>query len=395
MNSKVNINDKIRGSLIAGAMGDALGYEVEFMRRNAILAEYGENGITKFALDGNGKARISDDTQMTLFTAAGMLMGITRGYMRGIGGNPEYYVDYAYKDWYYTQQRTVPKDYHNYTWLFHVPALYVRRAPGMTCLRACEDIIANREVRNDSKGCGGIMRVAPMPLLLAGCTSGEFCPYNIEELAQASAKVASCTHKHPLGFLPAALLGVFLYKIAFLNAEEVKHQIKQLVSESLDVIDNVYKEDYEKHRKYLRELTEKALALALSSVSDEDAIAQLGEGWVAEETWAVALYCAVHYIDSPEQALIVSVNHDGDSDSTGTVTGNIIGLIYGYEYLKERNLLCPEGCELEQTLELANIILTIADDLTTSCIISEYDYRGTPEKDRWFKRYCEHLPAGV
>lgn len=74
MNSKVNINDKIRGSLIAGAMGDALGYEVEFMRRNAILAEYGENGITKFALDGNGKARISDDTQMTLFTAAGMLI---------------------------------------------------------------------------------------------------------------------------------------------------------------------------------------------------------------------------------------------------------------------------------------------------------------------------------
>jgi ADP-ribosylglycohydrolase len=322
-------------------------------------------------------------------------MGITRGYMRGIGGNPEYYVDYAYKDWYYTQQRTVPKDYHNYTWLFHVPELYVRRAPGMTCLRACEDIIANREVRNDSKGCGGIMRVAPMPLLLAGCTSGEFCPYNIEELALASAKVASCTHKHPLGFLPAALLGVFLYKIAFLNAEEVKHQIKQLVSESLDVIDNVYKEDYEKHRKYLRELTEKSLALALSSMSDEDAIAQLGEGWVAEETWAVALYCAVRYIDSPEQALIVSVNHDGDSDSTGSVTGNIIGLIYGYEYLKERNLLCPEGCELEQILELANIILTIADDLTISCIISEYDYRGTPEKDRWFKRYCEHQPAGI
>lgn len=395
MNSKVNINDKIRGSLIAGAMGDALGYEVEFMRRNAILAEYGENGITKFALDGNGKARISDDTQMTLFTAAGMLMGITRGYMRGIGGRPECYVEYAYRDWYYTQQRTAPKDYHNYTWLYNIHELYARRAPGITCLRACEDIIANREVKNDSKGCGGIMRVAPMPLLLAGYACRDFCPYNIEELAVACAEVASCTHKHPLGFLPAALLGIFLYKIAFLNATQVKEQIELLVADCLDVIDNIYKNDYQKHKKYLRELTQKALKLALSSVSDEETLAVLGEGWVAEETWAVALYCAVRYIDSPEQALIVSVNHDGDSDSTGSVTGNIIGLIYGYEYLKERNLLCPEGCELEQTLELANIILTIADDLTTSCIISEYDYRGTPEKDRWFKRYCEHLPAGV
>ena len=124
-------------------------------------------------------------------------------------------------------------------------------------------------------------------------------------------------------------------------------------------------------------------------------LAALGEGWVAEETWAIALYCAVRYINSPEQAIIASVNHDGDSDSTGSVTGNIIGAIYGYNYIKERNLLCPDGCKIEQTLELANIILTIADDLTTSCIINEYDYHDTPEKQQWFDRYCEHLPAGV
>lgn len=392
MSSKVNINDKIRGSLMAGAMGDALGYEVEFMSRNAIFAEYGESGITKFALDSNGKARISDDTQMTLFTAGGMLMGMTRGSMRGIGGRPEYYVSYAYKDWYYTQQGTAPKDYHNYTWLYHIPELYARRAPGITCLRACEDIIANREVKNDSKGCGGIMRVAPMPLFFAGCASRGFCPYSIEELAVACAEVASCTHKHPLGFLPAALLGVFLYKIAFLNATQVKEQIEQLVADSLEVIDNIYKEDYQKHKKYLRELTQKALKLALSSVSDKEALAALGEGWVAEETWAVALYCAVRYIDYPEKALIVSVNHDGDSDSTGSVTGNIIGAIYGYNYIKERNLLCPDGCKIEQILELANIILTIADDLTNGCRIQECN---TPEEQRWIERYCEHRPAGI
>ena len=71
------LKDKIRGCLMAGAVGDALGYEVEFMSRRSILSRFGENGITKFALDYNGKALISDDTQMTLFTANGLLTGIT------------------------------------------------------------------------------------------------------------------------------------------------------------------------------------------------------------------------------------------------------------------------------------------------------------------------------
>jgi ADP-ribosylglycohydrolase len=100
---KERVRDCIRGSLIAGAAGDALGYPVEFMSRNAILAHYGNKGITQFELDCRGKALVSDDTQMTLFTANGMLMGLTRGYMRGIGGQPENYVDGAYIDWYYTQ----------------------------------------------------------------------------------------------------------------------------------------------------------------------------------------------------------------------------------------------------------------------------------------------------
>ena len=72
------LNDKTRGCLMAGAAGDALGYEVEFMSRSEILSRFDEQGITKFALDRNGKALISDDTQMTLFTANGLLTSITR-----------------------------------------------------------------------------------------------------------------------------------------------------------------------------------------------------------------------------------------------------------------------------------------------------------------------------
>ena len=83
MEQNRQINDKIRGCLMAGAAGDALGYEVEFKSRKEILSTYGGKGITEFRLAPNRLALISDDTQMTLFTANGMLMGVTRGYMRG------------------------------------------------------------------------------------------------------------------------------------------------------------------------------------------------------------------------------------------------------------------------------------------------------------------------
>ncbi len=116
------VRDSIRGSLMAGAAGDALGYTVEFMSRRGILSRYGRQGITQFELDNAGRAQISDDTQMTLFTANGLLMGITRA-IRGVGMSPKRYVDGAYLDWYYTQtgkKRDMVDDFH-YTWIRDLP----------------------------------------------------------------------------------------------------------------------------------------------------------------------------------------------------------------------------------------------------------------------------------
>lgn len=88
--------DKYRGSLVGGAVGDALGYAVEFCSERQIFSEYGENGITEYALK-NGKALISDDTQMTMFTATALLDGITRGKLRGIMGDFSTYMAFEYQ----------------------------------------------------------------------------------------------------------------------------------------------------------------------------------------------------------------------------------------------------------------------------------------------------------
>ena len=390
---KMRTRDRIRGSLMAGAAGDALGYAVEFMSRGSILAKYGFRGIAKFNLTREGKALISDDTQMTLFTACGMLMGVTRGYTRGIGGRPEKYVDQAYLDWYYTQ--TGKNSRPSVTWLRNLPELAHRRGPGNTCLSACESLFQGKEVHNNSKGCGGIMRVAPMALLMAGYWARGKCPYHVFEMDEAGAEVAAVTHKHPLAFLPAAMLTHLIFRVISMEEAEVKASITNIALETIEALGYIYKGEYEEHKRILTNLTLTALSLAANDKSDAENIRLLGEGWTGEEAWAIALYCAVRHIDSIEDALIAAVNHDGDSDSTGAVCGNIMGAIYGYEAIKRMNLFCPQGHDFEQTLELSNIILALADDLYTSCIISEYSPIDTPEKHQWYMRYCEMEPVGL
>lgn len=368
---KRRLKDQIRGSLVGGAAGDALGYTVEFLSEGQIFRMYGDHGITEYALV-NGKALISDDTQMTLFTAAGLLLGDTRCALRGIMGAPSYYVALAYTDWYLTQTRRisdVQNDDSHYTWLLDVPELFSRRAPGTTCMSyiskdraGVDDYIKNQA--NNSKGCGGIMRVAPMALL-----------YNnrniIEDTDMEAAQIAAITHGHPLGYIPAMVLNHIIYLI--LDAEK-NMSLKDIVIDAIDAACRMFAED-----KYIDELTELinlAIELSENNESDLKNIRMLGEGWVAEETLAIAVYCALKYKNDFSKAIIASVNHNGDSDSTGAVTGNIVGALVGYDAIESK---------WKEDLELHDVILEIADDLDQGCLLSEY---GSYRDPAWESKYC-------
>ena len=401
----------VRGSLIGGAAGDALGYAVEFNRYSEIIAKYGPSGITEYEL-ANGVAEISDDTQMTLFTANGMLMGLTRWYMRGIGNSPEYYVEYAYQDWYDTQTKSykivmTQDDMQlsiSHTWLRHLPKMYVRRAPGNTCLTAIKEMKEHHTPQNNSKGCGGVMRVAPWPLFCACHVSR----MGIEGIDVAGGEIARLTHKHPLGWIPAIVMTHIIYRVVKDGGFEgldkisaVKH-FTAIINEALQLlpsfvvrnnvsnvtwdqekpIGEVFHNDLERQR----ELIERALLLAGNELSDVENISRLGEGWVAEETLAIAIYAVARHIDSFEKVLIAAVNHDGDSDSTGSVAGNIIGAIVGYEAIPQK---------FKEHLELHDVILSVADDLHQGCVINEYDEMVTSEKHQWYERYCKMQPAGI
>ena len=380
----MTIQDKIRGSLIGGAIGDALGYPVEFMSYAGIVHKFGERGITRYELDRkSGKALISDDTQMTLFTANGLLFGVTRWCTHGMLADLPSFVEYAYKEWYETQ--TGVQDYNAYhtCWIRDIKELNARRAPGNTCMSALESMMNGKKAVNDSKGCGGVMRVAPVGCFMASpqARSNSWAEHTVDKYA---AECAAITHKHPLGYIPAAVLANIVYRILIADETVSKGELIQIVESAMtDARDVFTKENEVKAWAELLTLMNNAIRFAQSDVKDVDAVRQLGEGWTGDEALAIAVYCALKHTDSFVDAVIAAVNHSGDSDSTGAVCGNIMGAIVGYEaipgYFKE-------------DLELRQVILALADDMVHGCRISEYDSEYDNDGKKWEQRYVFAKP---
>lgn len=336
--------DKYRGCLIGGAAGDALGFAVEFLRDDMILARYGYSGITEYTLN-HGVAEISDDTQMTLFTATGLLtgtaMGATPEKMDAYSG----YILAGYKDWYRTQTEKWPlSEGPQGSWLANLPKMFVRRAPGHTCQSAlrCPEVGTMENPVNNSKGCGGVMRVAPIGLYFGK----ESC--SIEKIDRLGAEAAALTHGHPLGYIPAAGLVHMIHLLAHHDLAVLDAAKDMMQAMALQFSGNEYLSEF-------LELMDRAIKLSQNrKISAATAIEILGQGWVAEETLAIALYSALKYSDNFDRALIASVNHSGDSDSTGAVTGNILGAHLGFSGIPRKYL---------KKLEWKKTILELADDL--------------------------------
>lgn len=131
------------------------------------------------------------------------------------------------------------------------------------------------------------------------------------------------THSHELGYIPAAMLVHIILRIS-----EYGDTILDAVKDAMCMMPVIFPKA--KQMNELLTLIKKAIALSAENLDDLEAIRQLGAGWVAEETLAIAVYCALKYSDIFENGIIASVNHDVDSDSTGAVTGNILGASLGF-----------------------------------------------------------------
>ena len=345
---KQQIQNKIRGSITGGAVGDALGYPIEFVYSfNDICARYGKEGITDFDMSypwlesEEKKALFSDDTQMTLYTAEGLLEAERNG--KPIAPT----VCNAYLAWYAHQAgRKVKISYQSK--LSEIEELNQNRAPGNTCLSALAAIHAGKEPQNASKGCGGIMRVAPVGLY------GAAHDWSPADTARLAGELAELTHLHPLSTYSSATLAVIVQLCASSEDAVDKEMFKGIVNKSLKIVSDVYGADAAAMDEF-RKIVGNAMSLEDDPQSDWQIIEdRIGEGWVAEETLAIALFSTLRHIDDFTGCLISAVNHGGDSDSTGAVAGNIIGAILGDDAIPGK---------FKKEIQLRDLLLHAADDL--------------------------------
>jgi ADP-ribosylglycohydrolase len=258
------------------AVCDAVGYRFEF--------DLGIDAkdVSRYAKDAE-VLRISDDTQMTLFTleAVSEIMKLDEAYF--LVNAREYAYEsrlrYAYLNWFKTQssQSISPPlhdDWYNSS-LLSVPELYYQRAPGNTCLSALSTLKNGGTVKNDSKGCGSVMRILPIMLLREN--------YDLEDTIKIGQTSGNVTHKHSE------------------NALAIAKYIKAMESLWADS-DWVH-----------------IIAHRVPQISD------IGEGWTAMECVDMGIWAYVN-AHSFEELMELSIAHDGDSDSTGAIAGSLWGM---------------------------------------------------------------------
>lgn len=329
------------GCLLGGAVGDALGYPVEFIGEDSIRAKYGPEGIRTLAQAGH-PARISDDTQMTLFAANALV------YTKQQGGTLAENLWTAYREWLATQGETERMDdpEHPKMWVYRDPRMHARRAPGNSCLDAIRCSAAGGTVQervNNSKGCGTVMRAAPFGLAVRhdpDRPGGD----ELSAVQKMAVTDAALTHGHPLAWASSGILAQLIFEMVQRNPGR-KERLESVIAR-IGFPEN----------ETVSKLVGRAVQLALDpAVSDLEGIHLLGEGWVAEEALAIAVFCAVRYQDDFAAGIRAAVNHKGDSDSTGAVCGNILGAWLGKEAVESAFDL--------QDLELREVIEKMADQL--------------------------------
>ena len=284
-------------------------------------------------------------------------------------------IHYAYLRWLHTQEEHRIKDERRVLtgWLIEHKELFAQRAPGRTCIESLRNVLEiGNPASNNSKGCGGVMRIAPIGMFfqaLGGSNPGAGSE-NFQRAFDLGCDAAALTHGHPTGYLAAGVMAALIFDLLggadLLNA--IDHVLPLLKAR-------------QSHEETLAAL-DKVRHLYLSDMASDCAIRQLGGGWIAEEALAIGVYSALK-ATTFEEGVIMAVNHNGDSDSTGLIAGQLLGAARGVSEIPPR-WLAP--------LELRDVIEEMADDLATVGTW-RLDYTDEPDASAEEAYYTRRYPG--
>jgi len=299
------------GCLFGMALGDALGAVTEFRDIAAIRRDFPPDGPQEPA--GN-PARVTDDTQMALAVGEALIAAPVPYEPDSLGAH----LRQAFVGWLHNPDNT--------------------RAPGRTCIAACRGLAQGLPWRDasqiTSKGCGANMRVMPVGLLRVD---------RVRRAAIAQLQ-AAYTHGHPTGLAAADLTAYVIADLAGGGAPEGLLERARGYAESQG---RIY------HAAWLDDLWTRfpgcataqdfiaqgwdeslgILDLVELALHDADRLTDpcqvLGEGWVAEEAFGVALLCFLLFPEDPVAVIRRAAVTSGDSDSIACIAGAFAGACHG------------------------------------------------------------------
>jgi ADP-ribosylglycohydrolase len=353
-----DFRSRVRGCLLGGAVGDALGAGIEFDSLAALRERHGGDGVTDYVPAYGRRGAVTDDTQMTLFTVDGLIRAHVR---RDTGAwHPPTDVHAAYLRWAATQRDWGPDERKREDgWLAREEWLYARRAPGNACLSGLGDTrmgTVEKPKNPDSKGCGTVMRSAPFGLLVG---------WEPQLVFQLAVECAAQTHGHPTGMLAAGATAAIVHALA--RGESLDTAVQRAL------VQLAARPGHEETTDALK----RALGAVRQGMPSAERVESLGEGWVAEEALSIAVYCAL-VAEDVRHGLLLAVNHGGDSDSTGAVCGNLLGVMHGETAL-------PPGWVAE--LEGRATILQLADDFAMEMTQGPALHSPGASSPAWLDRY--------
>lgn len=311
------IDRHIAGCLFGMAFGDALGAETEFMAYDDIRTKFPPNGPLELPGNSTGDAaKVTDDTQMALAVGQA-LMDAPRPFARDSLAEQ---LTKTFIDWYNDPENN--------------------RAPGSTCLNACENLIKGMPwiEANDisSKGCGANMRVQAV-----GCLS-------VDETTRAGIAQlqAAITHGHPTALAASDLTAFAIYELRTGTLPRMLvRRIREYARSQRDVyheswLGDLWKraymmrspEDYISHGwSECMEILERLDNALFVTNYEADPCDFTGKGWVAEEAFGTGLLCFLMYPDDPMRAIQRAAFTSGDSDSIACLTGSFAGAYHGID----------------------------------------------------------------
>jgi ADP-ribosylglycohydrolase len=301
------------GCLYGLAFGDAYGAPTEFLSVTEILRRWPPEGPEGLAGD---PVRVTDDTQMMIAVGEALVEALSRGTLSAATLEP--LLRESFVRWLNSPDNN--------------------RAPGMTCLRACEKLEQGwpwiEATVKGSKGCGANMRVAPVGLL-----GREQHGVGERERAAVAQFQAALTHGHPTALAASDLTA---HAVAQLVAGVDPQSLHAVLRDYAVAQRSVYHEDWlgglwqrpgvgspeefiERGWDECLSALERLERAAAAKDSAADPCLATGAGWVAEEALATGLLCFLLYPDDPRRALQRAAVTSGDSDSIACLTGAFAG----------------------------------------------------------------------